>query len=256
MTVLESLRQGWGLIERRLSAYLTLLVLFDLPVIVGEAWTTAMGSLPEEMAAPLWGLAGVVIMPLSHSLILMLMQRSSEEMGVGVANPFAWKEALERSLKLWPRYQVAYFYASFVILGWVAVTILPGVLVMWLAKISSVWALIPFGAVGLLMALIPLTFLEPCLVVSDLEPWHARQRSRALVRGRVGLILGIGAWTMPFPLLLEFGAAYAGRWLTADAGAVRALWTASFGALSAFLYLLPTAAYFVLFKKITEEREA
>jgi hypothetical protein len=255
MTVFESLRRGWSLIQKRLPACLLLVTLFDLPIVIGEAWTTAMGSLSEEMAAPLWGLAGVFLMPLSHSLVLMLLQVAHEESASGVASTFSWRKALERSFALWPRYQVAYFYASFLILGWVAITILPGVLVMWLLKISNVWVLLPFGAVGLLLALVPLTFLEPCLVVKDLEPWHARQRSRALAKRYTGLILRIGAFTMPLPLLLEFGASHAGRWLVADEGSARALASTTLSALSAFLYLVPTAAFFALFSEITRESE-
>ena len=250
MTAGSVVGRGWGLIRRCWRPLLLLVVLLDVPPILGEVISVDGGYLTEDVAMPLWGFLGLALMPLSHGASLLLMQSAAEERHRSIL----W--ALDGGARVWGKYQVAYLYMSFLMLGWAAVSMIPGFLLMLLLGIKQVWVLAPFAAVGLVRALLPLTFQEPFFVTLGLSPWEARENSRALVKGRWILILKIAGLTMLLPLVIEFGTDSALEWFGLAEGWWRGILKAVFGTASAFLYSVPAAAYYVLFRDLVPSAKA
>ena len=250
MTAGSVVGRGWGLIGRCWRPLLLLVLLLDVPPILGEVISVDGGYLTQDVAMPLWGLLGLALMPLSHGASLFLMQSAVDKRHRSILS------ALDGSARVWGKYQVAYLYMSFLMLGWAAVSMIPGLLLMMMLGIKQVWVLAPFAAVGLVYALLPLTFQEPYFVTLGLSPWEARENSRSLVKGYWLLILKIAGLTMLLPLAIEFGTDSALEWLGLAEGWWHGILKAAFGTAGAFLYIVPAAAYYVLFRDLVPSAKA
>lgn len=244
------IRRGLELLGREWR-YLALLAIgLDLPPIVGEAVTVGGGFLPADMAAPVWALFALVLLPLSHGGTLLLLQGRYNH------QPIRLRDALRGGGAVWVKYQVAYLYMSFLILGWAAVFLIPGLILMMVTGIKQVWVLAPFGVMGVVYGILPLVFQEPFFVTQGMTPWEARLRSRELVKGRWGAILKLALLTMTLPMLFEYGADLILGLLDIESGPVAILVKAAFGTMAAFLYIVPAAVFYVLFRDLTGEGSA
>lgn len=249
MSSMRMVTRGLELIRILWKPFLLVVIGLDLPPILGEALSVEAGYLTPEMATPVWALLGLVLIPISHGAILLLLKAQYDGQKLSV------REALQGGIRVWGKYQVAYLYLSFLVLGWLAVFTLPALGVMMMLGLKQVWLLAPFAAAGFAYAVIPLTFQEAYFVTKDLSPWDARMMSRLLVRGHVTQILGIGLATITLPLALEFAPDLAAQGLGLDVGWGQGFLKAVFGTASAFLYIVPTAAFYVLFRELESHKK-
>jgi hypothetical protein len=241
------IRRGLELLGREWRYLALLAICLDLPPILGEAVTVGGGILPAEMAAPVWALFALVLLPLSHGGTLLLLQGRYDH------QPIRLRDALRGGVAVWGKYQVAYLYMSFLILGWAAVFLIPGLILMMLTGIKQVWVLAPFGVMGVAYGILPLVFQEPFFVTQGMTPWEARLRSRELVKGRWGAILKLALVTMALPMVFEYGADLMLGLLDIESGPVAILLKAAFGTMAAFLYIVPAAVFYVLFRDLTSQ---
>ena len=139
---------------------------------------------------------------------------------------------------------------SLITLAWLVATVLPAYIGMAMFKIQQPYLLIPFGLVGLVLALPRFAFIDPVVVIEGLSPFYARQRSAALVKSRRWTVLGCGAVAYALPLCLELAGEGLPDLLGLDARSTGLALSLSVGLASALLYVVPIVFFYTYYRAL------
>lgn len=234
-------RQTLALLASRSRPLLALVALVNVPYYLLFKGAVYWGWLPSDAADVVFGFIALLIGPVTNATVVHLLHMAKGGINVPL------KDGLACGIRVFPRMLAAYIALSFVVLGWLAVTVLPGAGLLMLLDLKSPYLLAPFGAVGLLLALPPYAFLDSVLVVDGLEAWRARQVSRDLTRGRRLKIVGFGLIALipavAMEILADQGPAHLAEIF---AGSSLAL-AVCLGVLSSAFYFVPVALFYVLY---------
>lgn len=152
------------------------------------------------------GVVGIFLTPLLTAMVLLVLHQRAKSLALTggsvtlLALTSALIENLGRSLRLWSSLLIVSFIVSFIMMGGTAIALLPGLLVNYLFKWDSPYALIPYGIVGATYVMVPLIYAQTLVVVESLNPWQARFRSRQLAKSHTPLLV---AFTLFMVLLPE-----------------------------------------------------
>lgn len=217
----------------------------------------ACNILPDEAAEKLFSLLGVLLMPLSNAVILNLAAESTVP---SAAIAGSVKAALIRAsacaYRSWSRLLTAYISVSFIIVGWLAVTVIPVYALLMIAKIQPT---VPLTILAVTVGTIQLTrfaFLDSFVVIGGLGPWAARQQSKAMSKGQRWQIMGYGLLLAGLPFVVETaGEAFAkdlGSLLGYQLGPLAPLLVSTAtGFAATLLYVIPTIFFFVYWRDLT-----
>ncbi len=178
----------------------------DLPLellrwTVGEHW----GASEQVTGFVFDGAIGILLTPILTAMVLLVLHQRSRPHSQPHPAPHpaprtggsdtlpaltsALLENLGTSLRLWSSLLIVSFIISFILMGGTAIALLPGLLVNYLFKWDSPYALIPYGIIGATYVMVPLVYAQTLVVVESLSPWQARFRSRQLAKGHTPLLV-------------------------------------------------------------------
>lgn len=192
-----TLRKTLAIFRARGTLIAALLLTVYAPYYAAYKATIALGLLPTEAADMLFGLVGGLLGPLANAALIHVASHALAGVKVGL------REALRAGASAWSRLLAAYISIGFVMIGYLAVTVLPGGLLMLVLDLKNPYLLIPFGVVGLVWGLPAFAFVEGLVVTEKLTPWHARQTSRLMTKGRRARITALGLATLVVPVGVE-----------------------------------------------------
>jgi len=240
----DKLQRSWNLVAAHPRPLLTVVSCVYLPFYLLYFVTVAALWLPDEAADKLFGLIGVLLMPIANAMVVFLTHHWRQ--GVNQSLTAAFAAARQR----WSKLLTAYISVSFIILGWLAVTVLPGYALLMILKVKQPLWLLPLAAFAIIMALSRYAFLDPLIVTQGLGPWEARQRSAELVRGRRAAVIGYGLLTFLPPFLLESGGELLADYMKPDFG----LWPLIIGTCTGFgasiLYVIPVVFFYTYYQEL------
>lgn len=233
-------KEALALIGRRAPIFLALVLLLYGPYELAYRYVETAGLLPEQALNAVFGFVGLVVGPIHNAAVVYLVSH----MRAGVNEPLS--AALKVGVKCWSRLVAAYIAISFVMLGYLAVTVLPGGLLMLVMKWKSPYILIPFGAIGILYAIPRYAFVEALIVVEGEQPWQARQTSWLMTKGMQWKLIGFALLTYLPAVLLE---------VAADEVIDGFLPKVGVGLVASCLYVVPTVLCYVLYARAKAPKE-
>lgn len=236
-----AVRQTFALLGARIGPLISLVALLSLPYYVLYKGVVYWGWLPAEASEVLFGFVALITGPITNATIVDQMHHAKGGINVPLGR------SMMTGIRAYPRMLAAYISLSFVVLGWLAVSILPGGLIMLIFGLKSPLVLIPFGFVGLLFALPPYAFLDSVLVVEGLPAWRARQESRTLTKGRRPAIIVFGILALLPAAALELGADQLPAYMDEVFSGSTLLAAIALGVISSALYMIPVTYFYVLY---------
>ncbi len=236
--------QTWRLIKQNLWSLLQLICCIYGPFYLAYGITVAAGWLPADNADKMFGLVGAGLMPVTNGVLVWLAQRWFE------GRPATLAEALRAMPTYWTRMFTVYVAISFVILGWLLITVLPAYILMQVTKFNQPILLVPIAVAAVIYAMSRFVFVDTLIVNSARGPYHARQESAALGNGRRGQIVAYAALTYALPSLLEFGGEMAAAVLPPEKTDLIAAVSTGTGLISACLYVVPSLFFYVYYRSL------
>ena len=234
---------------------LAVVALFNVPYYALYAVAVLSGQLTKEASDALFGLVGLMLLPLSNGMVVYLADRWYG----GHATTLG--EAFGAARGAWSRLLTAYVAMGFVLLGWLVVTCGPVVIAAfawarlvgvppatWLlagAALAGLYAVWAFGR-----GITNFCFLEPLAVLEGKEAWETRQGSAALARGRRLPLFGFWLLTLGPPMAIEF-LDMAGDYLKEAYGIDPLATSLATGLVSACLYVVPVVFFYVYYRELS-----
>ena len=244
---MQVLGKTWELIWRHKLPLLQLTGLVYGPFYVAYGITVLAGWLPADGADKMFGLVGAFLMPVINGCIVWLAQRWYDN------EPATLKQAWDAMPSYWSRLLTTYIAISFVLLGWLIVTVLPAYILMMVLKIDQPIYLLPVALAAAAYAMCRFVFVDPLVVNLGRSPWHARQESTALTVGHRGRIIGAGLLTYTLPFILEIAGEFAASYISPERQNVIAAVSTGTGILAALLYIVPVIYFYVYYRVVTAE---
>ena len=192
-----ALRQTFAIVSSRLGTLIGVTLWLYVPYFLAYGAMVASGVLPEKGVEAVLGFLSLIVAPIGNAAIIHIVHNATSGLNVSM-----W-EGIKVGIRVWSRLVAAYIAISFVWLGYLVVTVLPGAAVMYLCHVTSPLLLIPFALVGTLLALPPYAFVDALVVLEGLLPWQARQASWQMTKGKRRQIIALGLLLMALPLGLE-----------------------------------------------------
>lgn len=247
--VLQHLKLAGKLIVARFASLLTLVLLGSAPLYGAYAVLTTWTPLTIEAADQLFGLLGILIMPLVNGAIVYLLHHEPVELREAITT------SLKASARVWTRMVAAYMFLGLAVIAALAVALLPPGFVLLLLvqnKLASPdigWVLAPFAVVGVLWVLPRYVLLEPLILFDDCEPYSARTVSRDLTKAVRWPITLAWVLTVGPTLGLEAIASRVAVDLETALGWPQTLVAPAIGLLSSLLYLVPLGLFYVVWRE-------
>jgi hypothetical protein len=230
---------------RFFPSYAGVILLLYAPWMLGLKLLAANGVLSADAGDALAGLLSIFFMPVANGMIVWLNHQHAE--GAPAAIPAAFTAALPRGKDLIS----AYISVGFVMLGWLAVALLPAGLVMLVFGLKSLYWLIPSGVVAVIYVMARYVFLDFFIMLRGEAGWSARRHSPELTRGRLAPI-GVAVTLMSAPLMLsEFGFNSVAIALESMTGVSMHLFVGVLSLTSTLLYIVPQIYFYLLYREIT-----
>lgn len=245
-----ALRETLAILKSRFGMLVSLTLLLYGPYEALNAIVEGLKILPEQGVSAIFGLLGLFIGPVGNGAVIHIVHNARAGVNVSLA------DALKVGVRCWTRLVAVYIFVSFVMLAYVVLTVLPGGFLMLLLHIKTPFVLIPFGFVGLLLALPPYAFVDALVVVDGMQPWHARQASWALTKGQRWKIIGYGlAFYMPAVAIESIGEFLGDHALPVFFGETFVS-SVGLGLLSALIYVFTTVLFYVLYASTKRQESA
>ncbi len=242
--MMQQWRETGQLLKGHGRTLVALVLLLVGPLLCLDALAVLVLGLAPDDADKGIGLLNVLLMPVLNGCIVWILHR-----GYQGERPSLWA-ALQAATTYWSRLFVAYVGVSLITLAWLVATVLPAYIGMAMFKIQQPYLLIPFGLVGLVLALPRFAFIDPVVVIEGLSPFYARQRSAALVKSRRWTVLGCGAVAYALPLCLELAGEGLPDLLGLDARSTGLALSLSVGLASALLYVVPIVFFYTYYRAL------
>lgn len=241
----ERIAKSFAFLGKHAGPLLGLTCLMYLPYFALYRGSVEFGLLPEDAASAFFGLVDILIAPMANGAAVFMMNRWVDGESVTI------KEALVAAKGAWTRLLVAYVSVAFIMLGWLAVTVIPCYAILQIAGLNQPLILVPLVAVVISYVMARYSFLDPLVVVDGMGAYHARSRSADLVKGHLPMILGLGLLSYMPPMVLELGSeALSGAGVPVDPGFDLRYFLMLAGPLSVFLYLWPQTLFFLYYREL------
>lgn len=239
--------QTWRLIRQNLWQLLQLICCVYGPFYLAYGITVAAGWLPADNADKMFGLVGAVLMPVTNGVLVWLARRWFD------GQPTTLGEAMRAMPSYWSRMFTVYIAISFVILGWLIITVLPAYIAMQVTKFNQPVLLLPIAIAAVAYAMSRFVFVDTLIVNSARGPYQARHESAALGTGRRPQIVIYTALTYALPSLLELGGELASAVLPAENADLIAAVSTGTGLISACLYVVPSIFFYVYYRSLVSD---
>jgi len=236
--------QTWQLIKHNRLLLAQLLSCVYGPFYLAYGITVAAGWLPADNADKVFGLIGVALMPVTNGVLVWLAERWYE------GRPATLSEAMKAMPTYWSRMLTVYVAISFVILGWLLITVLPVFILMQVTHFDQPVLLVPIAAGAVAYAMSRFVFVDTLIVNGARGPYQARQESAALGVGQRGRTFAYTALTYTLPSILELGGDLAAAVLPAKNVDLIALLSTGTGLLAACLYVVPSLFFYVYYRSL------
>jgi hypothetical protein len=245
------LQDTFSLVGRRLGTMAAIVALIEVPYQLGTLLLRTLAGIGPESAEQMMGVVGALATPLVNAALLVALARWTAGGEITVL------EALRGGTRYWGRLVVTYIALGFIFVGALAVSCLPGGLVMLVMGWRTPYVLIPFGVPALLF-MVRYIYADCAVVEEGIQPWLARRRSIDLTAGRRLGLIGLAALLYVPAAVLELSGDAIAQTLTGvdpkqASALVPALLSAGFGLASSLLYLLPTVAFYLRYKEASRE---
>lgn len=208
-------------------------------------WTvTGFHLLPDDAASVVFGMIDLVLAPFANGMTIFLIDRWAS----GGTAPY--REAFAAAKRSWVRLLVAYIMMSFILLGMLAVTIIPCFVVMRVAGLNQPFFLAPVAGLVISYVLARYSFLDSLVVLEGLGAYHARMRSGDLTRGHKLRIMGLGVVTLLPPTVLDLGSEIFTSVAPGVNHGIPSVLIALAGPASVALYLWPQVLFYLYYRDL------
>lgn len=230
---------------RNLPVYFTVVFLCYGPWMIVIKYFAASGALTDDGAEAIAGLFSIFFMPLSNGATVWLNQAHVENRTVTI------REALSVAVSVWKDLITAYLSVGFIMVGWLAVAVIPGGILMLVLGIKTPLVLLPFAAVAMIYVMTRYVFLDFYIVLRRLPGWTARRTCSELTRGRmvplVASYIILGA-----PLYAgEFGFSYIGTVLEQSTGLSRHMFEVVLSIFSTLIFVVTQLYFYLVYREYT-----
>lgn len=237
-------------IKAHFFSYFSVVFLFHLPTLLFSLALAAPGYLGSDVVQYVSALVCVFLFPLSSGVIVWLFDRYDHGERPRLIDAFRavaprWKDLI-----------VAYLSVGFIMIGWIALAMIPSGIIVLLLKLQSPLWFIPLGVAAMIYVLSRYVFLEFLIIYEKKEGWVARRAAPTLTEGRM-LSLLVPVTLMSAPLTLsEFGYDKAANWLAmqVDLSAYlrhpELLFTNVLTLIATLLYLVPQRYFYQVYKEL------
>ena len=231
---------------RYLHKYIALIALCYAPWLFLIKYFASTGALSSEADDAIAGLLGVFFMPLCNGATVWMNHKHAED------EPTTIKESLAVSVSVWKELLTAYISVGLIILGWVAVALIPGGLIMLIFGIKNATVLIPFGVAAILFVTTRYVFLDFYVVLQKLPGWQARRNCVNMSAGRMWWLL-VAYLCLAAPLFFsEFAFGYFGTQLEQLTGVSKQMFEGLLSVLSTLLYVIPQIYFYLVYRDISK----
>lgn len=234
--------QTWQLIKQNFLLLVQLIACVYGPFYFVYGVTVAAGWLPADNADKVFGLIGAALMPVINGVVVWLAERWYEGRTATLG------EAMRAMPSYWSRMLTVYIAISFVLLGWLLVTVLPVYILMQVTHFDQPVLLIPIALGAGAYAMSRFVFVDTLIVNGQRGPYQARQESALLGTGRRGRIVLYSVLTYTLPTILEMGGDLAATVLPSQKTDLIAAISTGTGLLSACLYVVPSLFFYVYYR--------
>ncbi len=235
------------LFGRHLHKYIALIALCYVPWLFVIKYFAVTGALSAEADDAIVGVLGVFFMPLCNGATVWLNHRHSE------GQPASIKESIAISASVWKELITAYISVGLIILGWIAVALIPGGLIMLAFGVKTTTVLIPFAVAAILYVTTRYVFLDFYVVLQKLPGWQARRQCVELSEGRM-LPLLFAYLFLAAPLFFsEFAFEYFGMQLEQVTGVPKQIFEGLLAVLSTLFYVIPQIYFYLVYRDIFRE---
>lgn len=238
----DRIAKSLAFLFRHVRPLLGLTCVIYLPYFLVYRGAVVSGLLPEDAASALFGLIDLLIAPLANGAAVFMMDRWASGQAVTI------REGLKAAKAAWNRLLVAYIAVAFILLGWLAVTVIPCYALLQILHFNQPLVLVPLIVVVICYVMARYSFLDPLIILDGLGAYQARARTGDLAKGHLPLFLGFGLLTYLPPMVLELGS----EALT-SAGPINPDWqllVTLAGPLSVVLYLWPQTLFYLYYRDL------
>lgn len=237
------LKTTGSILAARLWPLVGLAALIYVPFYALDGVLRATLKLTPHEISSMTGVLGLLLLPLAHGGLVHLADSALAR------RPGRIGEALLVGLKAWRRILVSYILAMLVWLGWAAVCVLPGALLLLAVGLHQDERRVLVFAIPAFAVVTRFLFLDSLTVLEGLEPHAARRRSAELANGQ-HVRLAICALCTLLPLtLLETLAPEIGDLLGEPGTAASIVIASATAALAGLLSIVPSVLFYVIYKE-------
>jgi hypothetical protein len=230
---------------RYLHKYIILIALCYAPWLFLIKYFASTGVLSSEADEAIAGVLGVFFMPLCNGATVWMNHRHAE------GEPTTIKDSLLVSIGVWKDLLTAYISIGLIILGWVAVALIPGGLIMLIFGVKNATMLIPFGVAAILIVSTRYVFLDFYVVLQKQPGWQARRNCLDMSKGRIWWLL-VAYLVLAAPLFFsEFAFGYVGMQLEQITGLSKQIFEGLLAIISTLLYVIPQIYFYLVYRDIS-----
>lgn len=245
---MANLSQALKLFFRHLPTYLAVVFLSYGPWLIAIKYFAAIGSLTDDSAEAIAGLIGIFFMPLANGAMVWLIQAHVDAKSVTILESFSV------AVSVWKDMFTAYISVGFIMMGWLALAVIPGGIIMLIFDYKNPILLLPFAAAAMIYVMTRYVFLDFYIVLRRLPGWSARRTCAELTQGRM-LPLVTAYIFLGAPLFAgEFGFSYLGTALEQMTGLSRHLFEVVLSICSTLIFVV-TQLYFYLVYQVYSAAE-
>jgi hypothetical protein len=200
------------------------------------------GALSAEADEAVAGVLGIFFMPLCNGATVWLNHRHAD------GHPVSIKEGVLVSVGVWKELLTAYISVGLIILGWAALALIPGGLIMLIFGLKNTLVLIPLVVVAVLYVSTRYVFLDFFVVLRKLPGWQSRRYCTDMSKGRMPLLV-VAYFFLAAPIFFsEFAYSYFGTHLEQVTGIAKQIFEGLLSILGTLLYVIPQIYFYLLYR--------
>ena len=246
---MEHVNPAIKIFARHVLKYIALIVLCYAPWLFVIKYFASTGDLSSEADDAIAGILGIFFMPLCNGATVWMNHKHAERESITI------KESLKVSISVWKDLLTAYISVGLIILGWVAVALIPGGLLMLLFGIKNALILIPFGVIAILFVTTRYVFLDFYVVLRKEPGWQARRNCVEMSTGRMWRLLFAYLFLAAPLFFSEFAFGYFGTYLEQATGVSKHLFEGLLSVLSTLLYVIPQIYFYLVYRDIAAGKD-